>query len=92
MPPCRPPFGVVLLRAALFGIAAAAIPAMMPLVARDVVSGGPLTYGLLLGAFGLGAVGGALVSVPLRRRLSMEWIVRAASIALAPGAAATAGC
>jgi MFS family permease len=81
---------VVLLRAALFGIAAAAIPAMMPLVARDVVVGGPLTYGLLLGGFGIGAVGGALLSGRLRSRLSTEWIVRAASMALAAGAAVTA--
>jgi MFS family permease len=85
-----PAIRVVLIRAALFGIAAAAVPAMMPLVARDVVAGGPLTYGLLLGAFGIGAVGGALSSARLRRRLSTEWIVRGAAIALAAGAAATA--
>jgi MFS family permease len=85
-----PSIRVVLFRAALFGVAAAAIPAMMPLVARDVVAGGPLTYGLLLGGFGIGAVGGALLSVPLRGHLSTEWIVRAASLALAGGAAVTA--
>ena len=27
--------------------------ALMPLVAREQVGGGPLTYGLLLGAFGI---------------------------------------
>jgi MFS family permease len=85
-----PSIRVVLLRAALFGIAAAAVPAMMPLVARDIVAGGPLTYGLLLGAFGVGAVGGAFASARLRRRFSTEWIVRGASIALAAGAALTA--
>jgi len=80
----------VLVRAVVFGIPAAAIPAMLPLVARDLVAGGPLTYGLLLGGFGIGAVGGALGSRRLRRTLSTEAIVRAASIALAVGAAATA--
>ncbi len=85
-----PKIRVVMLRAALFGLAASAVPALMPLVARDLVTGGPLVYGGLLGAFGIGAVIGALASGRLRRRLSTEWIVRAASAGLAAGAAATA--
>jgi len=80
----------VLGRAALFGLAAGAVPALMPLVARDLMGGGPLTYGLLLGAFGLGAVAGALGGARLRTRLSTEGLVSAASLALAMGAA-TAG-
>jgi MFS family permease len=79
----------VLLRAALFGLAASAIPAMMPLVARDIVKGGALTYGLLLGCFGVGAVAGALASGRLRQRLSEERRVSLASAALAAGAATT---
>ncbi|AQR73790.1 MFS transporter [Sphingomonas sp. LM7] len=85
-----PPIRTVLLRAALFGFPAIAVPAMMPLVARDIVGGGPLTYGLLLGAFGLGAVGGALGSNWLRNRLTTENLVRLSAPALAIGAAATA--
>src|SRR5690606_13234573 len=46
----------VLGRAVTFGVPAAAIPAMLPLVARDIIAGGPLTYGMLLGGFGIGAV------------------------------------
>jgi MFS family permease len=68
--------GSVLLRALVFGFAASAVQALMPLVARDTMGGGPLTYGLLLGAFGLGAVGGAVASARLRSRLSNEMIVR----------------
>ncbi|BBK38802.1 MFS transporter [Allostella sp. ATCC 35155] len=68
--------GSVLVRAVLFGFAASAVQALMPLVARDLVGGGPLTYGLLLGAFGVGAVGGALASTRLRSRLSNETITR----------------
>jgi MFS family permease len=68
--------GSVLLRAVLFGFAASAVQALMPLVARDVIGGGPLTYGLLLGAFGVGAVGGAVASTHLRQRLSNEMVVR----------------
>jgi MFS family permease len=84
-----PNIRTVLLRAALFGIAASAVPALMPLVARDLIGGGPLTYGILLGAFGIGAVGGALGNARLRRLMSSEWIVRGATLALAVGAAAT---
>lgn len=64
-----PRFWTVLLCGAVFGAGASAVPALMPLVARDLVAGGPLTYGLLLGAFGVGAVGGALSSGWLRRAL-----------------------
>lgn len=85
-----PEIRVVLMRALLFGIAASAVPALMPLVARTSVTGGPLTYGLLLGSFGVGAVVGALSSGRLRARLTTEWLVRAAALALALGAAGAA--
>lgn len=71
-----PDIGRVLARALVFGIAASAVPALNPLVAKVVLGGGPLTYGVLLGAFGLGAVGGALLSGRLRDRLSSEALVR----------------
>jgi predicted MFS family arabinose efflux permease len=79
----------VMFRAALFGLAASAVPALMPLVARDVIQGGPLTYGVLLGSFGLGAVGGALSSGWLRTHMSTEAITRIATLAVAIGAGAT---
>lgn len=78
-----PAIRVVLSRALLFGISASAIPALMPLIARDVIGGGPLTFGLLLGSFGAGAVGGALVSARLRARLSSESLVRLAGLGFA---------
>ena len=84
-----PRISTVLLRGAVFGAGASAVPALMPLVARDLVTGGPLTYGLLLGSFGVGAVAGALSSGWLRRRLSTEVIVRGASAAMALGAVGT---
>jgi len=85
-----PNLRIVMLRAGLFGVAASALPALMPLVARDLVGGGALTYGVLLGAFGIGAVGGALASGWLRHRLSTERVVLIGALALALGAAATA--
>ncbi len=84
-----PALRVVLLRALVFGVGASALPALMPLVARELVGGGPLTFGLLLGAFGVGAVGGALLSTGLRARLSTEGLVRVASLAFAAAAVAT---
>jgi len=85
-----PNLRVVMIRALMFGVAASAVSALMPLIARDLVTGGPLTYGVLLGAFGIGAVGGALISARLRRRLAIETIVRIATLALAAGAAIAA--
>lgn len=85
-----PGLRVVLLRALVFGAGASAVPALLPLVARERVTGGPLTFGLLLGAFGVGAVAGALLSTRLRMRLSTEKLVRVAALLLA-GAAAVAG-
>ncbi|HET6471121.1 MAG TPA: MFS transporter [Pseudomonadales bacterium] len=74
-----PALHAVMGRAALFGIGASAVTALMPLVAKHLVAGGPLTYGLLLGAFGVGAVGGALVTARLRQLWSTEAIVRLAA-------------
>ncbi len=78
-----PNIGKVLLRASIFGFTAGAILALLPLVARDLVGGGPLTYGVMLGAFGVGAVGGALISGRLRRMLTSETMVRSAFIGFA---------
>jgi MFS family permease len=62
----------------------------MPVVARHLISGGAFTYGLLLGAFGIGAIGGGLSTGRLRRTHSSEWIVRIAIAAFAAGTAITA--
>jgi MFS family permease len=85
-----PNIGKVLFRGFVFGLSASAILALLPLVARDLVAGGPLTYGIMLGAFGLGAIGGALLSARLRERLSSEWIVRIAFAGFAVSALITA--
>ncbi|MFC5386135.1 MFS transporter [Aquamicrobium segne] len=71
-----PNIGKVLLRASIFGATSGAIMALLPLVARDLIKGGPLTFGILLGAFGAGAVVGALTSNRLRQLLSSETMVR----------------
>jgi MFS family permease len=88
-----PNIGKVLLRSFLFGLTSVAVMALLPLVARHLVQGGPLTYGALLGAFGVGAIGGAFLGGFLRERLSSEWIVRLAfaGFAICAGVLAIAG-
>ena len=85
-----PHIRAVLLRSAVFGFGASSVLALLPLVAKHLVAGGPLTYGLLLGAFGVGAVIGALSASRLREKLSTEAIVRWAGFIMALAAAMVA--
>lgn len=73
-----PNIGKVLFRGFVFGLTASAVLALLPVVARDLVGGGALTYGVMLGAFGAGAIAGALANSRLREALSSEDIVRCA--------------
>jgi MFS family permease len=82
-----PAIRTVLMRSVAFGIGASAPVALMPVIARHLLGGGPLTYGLLLGAFGAGAIAGAIGSARFRQSLSTEAVVRAACLAFAAAAA-----
>lgn len=73
----------VILRSFAFGFGGIVVLALLPLIARDLVKGGPLTFGVLLGAFGAGAVAGAFMSARLRRMLTTEALVRATFSAFA---------
>lgn len=77
----------VILRSFAFGFGGIAALALMPLVARDLVQGGPLTFGVLLGAFGVGAVGGAFLSARLRRAMTTEALIRLTFLAFAASVA-----
>jgi MFS family permease len=77
----------VILRGTIFGFSAVAILALLPLIVQQVLGGSALTYGVLLGCFGMGAVAGALLNARLRARLRNEWITRAAFLAFALGCA-----
>ncbi|MDX6751084.1 MFS transporter [Geminicoccaceae bacterium 1502E] len=70
-----PPIRVTTLRSAVFATGAAAPLALLPLVARDMLGGGPVDFGLLLGAFGAGAMGSAFLVHPLRQRIGAERVV-----------------
>ncbi len=73
----------VLVRSALFGLLASAVWGLMPLIARNLLGGGSSTYGLLLAAFGAGAVAGAFAGTKLRERLTGEAIVATSSAGFA---------
>jgi MFS family permease len=70
---------VVLLRAFLFFALASSVWALLPLVARQLLGGGAGFYGILLGAVGLGAIGGAVVMPKLRAYLSADGLLLAAA-------------
>jgi len=82
-----PAIRAVLLRSFTLGVLGSAIWALMPLIARDLLGGGALTYGVLFGTFGGGAVVGALASAAARQRMENEKLVRFATL----GFALTAG-
>jgi MFS family permease len=85
-----PQLAKVLVRAFIFGFSAISVMALLPVVADRFRDGGPLVYGLLLGCFGLGAVGGALVSSRLAERFESEGIARIAFVGFAICASVTA--
>jgi MFS family permease len=85
-----PPIKIVLLRTLVMGLIGGAVMALMPLVARDLLHGGAQTYGIMLGAFGMGAVVGALNIHELRKRMSGEAAIRACTISMAFAMAALA--
>ena len=77
------PLRATLLRAVGFFIFASAYWAMLPLIARDVLDGGPTLYGILLACVGAGAVGGALLLPTIKGRLGPDRTVAAGTIGTA---------
>lgn len=73
----------VIFRGFMFGLSAIAVLALLPLIVRDLLQGGAFVYGVLLGCFGLGAVGGAFLNARLRSRFRNERITQAAFLAFA---------
>jgi MFS family permease len=69
----------LLLRAAAFFLFASCAWSLLPLLARQHLGGTAGYYGLLLGALGAGAVGGALLLPRLKARHSAQRLVGAAS-------------
>lgn len=66
----------VLIRVFAFGSSGASMGALAPLIARELLRGDASTYGLLLGAAGVGAVIGALMVSHIRAKVRTENAVR----------------
>src|SRR5690606_9367088 len=73
----------VMFRSFVFGLTAVSVLALLPLVTRDLVTGGAFSYGIILGCFGAGAIGGALLNARVRERWANETIVRATFLVFA---------
>lgn len=69
-----------LIRSFGFFFFACALWALLPLIAKDLLGGGPQTFGILMASIGIGAVLGALVLPWIRARLSTDYTIHSASI------------
>ncbi|MCK1712651.1 MFS transporter [Bradyrhizobium sp. 143] len=85
-----PSIKIVLARAMTTGLIGGSVSALLPLAVRDLLHGDAQTYGIMLGAFGFGAVIGALCIGEVRRRLSGEAAVRTCTLSMAGAIAVVA--
>src|SRR5208282_3441400 len=79
----NPYLRATLIRVLAFFPFASAYLALLPLVARHQISGDPQDYGILLGAIGVGAVGGSLALRWLKDELGPDRLVAVGSLGTA---------
>ena len=79
----NPHLRATLIRAFGFFLFASAYWALLPLVARSQIAGGPELFGLMLGAIGAGAVGGTLVLPTLNAKLGPDRLMAAGTLGTA---------
>lgn len=77
------PMRAALVRAAAFFVFASAYWALLPLIARDLLAGGPGLYGILLGCVGAGAVSSAALLPRLSARLGPDRLVAGGTLGTA---------
>jgi MFS family permease len=85
-----PPVRAVLVRGALFSVFASALWALLPVVALNRLDLGSRGFGLLMGCVGAGAISGAALLPRMRRRLSLDHLLVAATLGVAAGLLALA--
>jgi MFS family permease len=76
----NPPLHSTLVRCIAFMLFASSYWALLPLLARSQIHGGPQIYGILLGAIGFGAVCGSFAMPAWKQRLGPDRLVAVASI------------
>jgi MFS family permease len=79
------PVRAVLVRGGLFSLFASALWALLPVVALDRLDLGSRGFGLLMGCVGAGAITGAALLPRLRRRLTLDRLLVAATLGVAGG-------
>lgn len=77
-----PPIRRAILRTLSMAMGTSAIYALTPVVARRLLDGGPGVYGVLLGAFGVGAVTFGFASARIRDALPIEQSIRVCTLVL----------
>jgi predicted MFS family arabinose efflux permease len=78
-----PELRTVLLRTGIFVVSASALWAMLPLIARKELGLSAVSYGVLLGGLGAGAVLAAFILPTLRRLVSINMLAACATVAFA---------
>ncbi|MCH9649346.1 MAG: MFS transporter [Deltaproteobacteria bacterium] len=78
-----PRFQTVMVRGGLFVFAASAWWALLPSMVRFQLGAGPGGYGLVVGAFGAGAVAAAWLLPPIREKLTADALALVASVIFA---------
>lgn len=73
----------VLVRCLMFAVFGSAIPALMPVVAKKELHLDAMWFGVLTSMFGLGALLGATVLAPLRKKMDLDALLVAMSLILA---------
>ena len=81
---------VVFLHAAIFSFFGSPLLALLPLLAQQILGLGSIGYGLLLGAFGVGAIVGAMFLPRVRKNISLDSLVRTGILLFAAGMVASA--
>ena len=85
-----PSIRIVLVRTIVTGIVGGSVSALLPIVTRDLLKGDARDFGLMLGAFGMGAVIGALNVSNIRSLLGSEGAVRLCVVLMGAGVAVVA--
>ena len=77
------PVRLAVARAFVLCLLGAALPSLMPLIAKDLLVGNASVFGLLLGAFGIGAVCGIFVLQPMRDNFGNDGTLRLCTLTVA---------
>ncbi|AYG64116.1 MFS transporter [Rhizobium jaguaris] len=75
--------GAATVRATIFGMSSISILALLPIVVRDQLAGGPVVYGILLAGFGAGAFIAGMSNSILRRMMPQERLIMLGSLSCA---------